>query len=127
MARGCGCVGGSCGCALTGGAGVEVSGIGTAADPYEIEAVVSELNGSIQFDDSASIDFTAVGAGTPTDPIVVTAVAKLPQTLQLPSYTTATRPAASTVGDARMIWNTTTSLPNFSDGTNWLDAAGSVA
>lgn len=44
----------------------------------------------------------------------------------LPSYTTAGRPAAGTTAVGTEIWNTTTTKPNYCDGTNWRDAAGTV-
>lgn len=43
------------------------------------------------------------------------------------NYTTAGRPAATAVPIGTMIYNTTTSIPNWSDGTNWKDAAGAAA
>ena len=44
---------------------------------------------------------------------------------KLPSYTTAGRPVASTV-PLSTIWNSTTGIPNFSNGVAWVDAAGAV-
>jgi hypothetical protein len=44
---------------------------------------------------------------------------------KLPSYTTAGRPVASTV-PLSSIWNSTTGIPNFSNGAAWVDAAGAV-
>jgi len=44
---------------------------------------------------------------------------------KLPSYTTAGRPAAASV-PLSTIWNSTTGIPNFSNGVAWVDAAGAV-
>lgn len=44
----------------------------------------------------------------------------------LPVFTDGTRPAASSVKVGTTIWNSDDNAPNFSDGTNWRDAAGSV-
>jgi hypothetical protein len=41
-------------------------------------------------------------------------------------YTTAERPAANTVAVGLGIFNTTTNKPNWSDGANWRDSAGTV-
>jgi hypothetical protein len=43
-----------------------------------------------------------------------------------PSYSNTTRPAASTVPVFTMIFNTDDHSPNFSDGTQWRDAAGNL-
>ena len=43
-----------------------------------------------------------------------------------PVYTNATRPAASSVDEGGMIYNSDDNAPNFSDGTNWRDAAGNI-
>lgn len=55
-----------------------------------------------------------------------TLVAPSGAALALPSYTNANRPAASSVAVGGAIWNTDDNAPNFSDGTNWRDAAGLV-
>ena len=44
----------------------------------------------------------------------------------LPSYSNATRPAATTIPARTAIWNTDDSAENFSDGTNWRDNAGNL-
>lgn len=48
---------------------------------------------------------------------------KLEQTI---TYTTATRPNAADVPVGSFFFNTTTNIPNFSDGKNWRDAAGAI-
>lgn len=45
---------------------------------------------------------------------------------QLPVYTDGTRPAANTLTAGSSIWNSSDNAPNYSDGTNWRDAAGAV-
>lgn len=42
------------------------------------------------------------------------------------NFTTGGRPSAAAVPTGTQIYNTTTSIPNFSDGTNWRDAAGTI-
>ena len=42
------------------------------------------------------------------------------------TYTTALRPNAKAVGIGKMIFNETTGLPNWSDGSQWVDATGST-
>lgn len=42
----------------------------------------------------------------------------------LPTYTNATRPAATTAG--MLIFNSDDNAPNVADGTNWRDMAGDV-
>lgn len=41
-------------------------------------------------------------------------------------YTTAGRPTAASVGAGAMIYNSSTTRPNWSDGANWRDAAGAI-
>lgn len=66
MAR-CGCSGGSCGCKVVAGHGVQVRGTGTADNPYAIDAFPL----SITVQDSSSIDLTLTGSGTPSDPFII--------------------------------------------------------
>lgn len=125
---GCGCAGSSCSCKIEVGDGLRVNGLGTLTDPIRIELDAIGLSDTVlQFQDSASVDFTVIGAGVPGDPLIVTAVTK-PRAngILLPQFTTAGRPAPGTAGVGAMIWNTSTNKPNFSDGTAWRDAAGTV-
>lgn len=46
--------------------------------------------------------------------------------IQLAIYSTVNRPDASTIPIGSMIFNTSTNIPNFSDGKNWRDAAGTI-
>lgn len=126
----CGCAGSGGNVLIEGRNGVTVTGIGTAVDPYIIEAVIPAINETVlQFEDSATINFTSTGNGTPSSPRSITASIIWPTTggLPVPVYTTALRPAANTVGVGRMIWNSTTKEPNFSDGVGWFDGAGAAA
>lgn len=45
---------------------------------------------------------------------------------QMITYTTATRPNPADVPVGSFFFNTTTNIPNFSDGTNWRNAAGTI-
>lgn len=47
-------------------------------------------------------------------------------TTRLRPYTTATRPTAAEAGQGVGIFNTTTNRPNWSDGANWRDSAGTI-
>lgn len=128
MAR-CSCAGSSCSCKVVAGGGIDVSGIGTEADPIVVTAEIRDLGPTIlQFNDGATINFTAAGDGTPASPRTVTAEIIWPTTaLPVPVFTTGARPAANTIGVGRMIWNSTTKKPNWSDGAAWYDAAGAAA
>lgn len=44
----------------------------------------------------------------------------------LPSFSDVTRPAPGDWPTFSMIWNTDDNAPNFTDGTNWRDAAGTI-
>ena len=45
---------------------------------------------------------------------------------ELITYTTSTRPKASDVKVGSVFFNTTTGIPNFSNGTDWVNSAGTV-
>ncbi len=45
---------------------------------------------------------------------------------QMINYTDTGRPDPSTIPVGSFFFNTTTNMPNFSDGTNWRDAAGII-
>lgn len=124
--RGCGCAGGACSCSVTGGDGIDVSGTGTAIDPFVVTAEIDQLAGTIVFSDSATIDFTVSGDGTPSSPMTVSAAIIVQTALSFPPYTTGSRPSAASVGAGKAIFNTTTGIPNWSDGTNWKNASGTT-
>jgi len=42
----------------------------------------------------------------------------------LPAYSDDDRPTASAQSPGFVVWNSTTGIPNYSDGTQWVDAAG---
>ena len=46
--------------------------------------------------------------------------------MKITEHSNADRPAASSVPVATMIWNSDDKAPNFSNGTNWIDANGNV-
>lgn len=73
MARNCNCAGSTCGCAMTGGNGISVSGIGTAANPFVISAEGQPVTGLLQVDDTTTVNLTLNGAGSITDPYVLSA------------------------------------------------------
>lgn len=121
MARNCGCGGASCGCNIVNGNGITVSGIGTATDPFFISANLGELAEALSFTDSASINFTVVGTGSPSDPMAVTAVI-IPQPFTV--YTTGGRPSAAAAGEGSFYYDSVLNKPAWSDGAVWRDAAG---
>lgn len=43
-----------------------------------------------------------------------------------PIYTNSTRPAAASWPKGTFFWNSDDNAPNYSDGTNWRDAAGNI-
>lgn len=63
-----GCCGESCGCKLTEGAGVTITGSGTPSDPFVINAA-----GNLGVSDSTSINLDLSGDGSSGDPFVLTA------------------------------------------------------
>ena len=76
MSPRCGCQD-SCSCLIVAGPGVTVEGIGTLERPYEIASESGTMEGRLAFDDSGGVDFTAIGAGSTTSPMVVSASAAL--------------------------------------------------
>jgi hypothetical protein len=118
----CSCAGATCGCKVQAGAGVTVTGRGTANDPYVIVATAGDVGTNLNFEDSASIDFTVVGEGTPGDPLIITAVAKRQN---LPTYTTTGAPDPAVWGEGAVYYDTTLNSPLFSNGTAWVPAGTS--
>lgn len=101
MAR-CGCSGSSCSCLIVAGSGVEVSGSGIESNPYVIDVVGSDIAGTINVQDTATIDLTRTGSGSSADPYVISGVA----TVKMTDLTDTT--GAPATGD----------VPVF-DGVNW--------
>lgn len=87
------------------------------AAPFSVDDFTSliQIGGSVTY--KWGLYVTKIGAGGES---------YFDGTVRASQYTTATRPAANTVGAGAMIWNTTTNKPNYSDGTNWRDAAGAI-
>lgn len=72
----CGCAD-ACSCLITAGEGINVEGIGTIENPYEITSESANLAGRVEFTDEGNVDFTATGVGTLNDPLTVFADAVL--------------------------------------------------
>lgn len=123
MARDCGCGGATCACLIEAGSGISVSGIGTASDPYYINAELAVLDQVLSIQDSTSINFTVTGSGTIADPMVVTGA-----TIARPfvAYPTVGRPSATTMGIGAYYYDTTLGKPAWSNGSVWKDAAGTT-
>lgn len=60
---------------VTGGSGINVTGSGTGADPYVVDATASSITGTIRVSDTATIDLTLDGSGSVTDPYDISAQA----------------------------------------------------
>jgi hypothetical protein len=69
--RNCNCAGSTCGCKVTAGSGIQVSGLGTAADPFVISNTGASISAAIQVGDTSTLDLTKSGSGTNVDPIVI--------------------------------------------------------
>lgn len=74
MAR-CNCSGNTCNCLVVAGAGIEVSGSGTPANPYLVSLTAPDIGETIRVNDTESVNLTLTGAGTPSDPLTLSAVA----------------------------------------------------
>jgi len=75
VARSCNCAGGACGCTITVGDGLTISGIGTAQSPFLIEVGDIAINQKIDFNDSENVFWTVSGGGETADPLQVEALA----------------------------------------------------
>jgi hypothetical protein len=71
-----GCGDQGCNCAVIGGAGITVTGSGTARDPYEIELETS-LEGTFVVEDTNTVNLSLVGQGIPGEPYRLSAVATM--------------------------------------------------
>lgn len=71
----CNCAGSSCGCSVTAGDGIEVTGTGTAANPFVISSNISDLPiaDSIAVTNSTSVELGKKGTGSFGDPVVLSA------------------------------------------------------
>jgi hypothetical protein len=99
----CTCDGGKCSCLVLAGSGIDVSGSGSASNPYIISAT-QDLTSRIQVADTDSVDMHATGSGTDDDPLTISADV----TLSLDDLTDVTAPTPSS-GDT-ITWN----------GTQWV-------
>ncbi|MDB5716256.1 MAG: hypothetical protein JWO15_3653 [Sphingomonadales bacterium] len=75
MAKNCGCAGSTCGCRVIGGIGIEVTGIGTAINPYVVtrDTTTDSINQQIKFNNSTTVELSKLGSGTAADPIILKA------------------------------------------------------
>lgn len=106
----CDCAGSTCQCLILAGAGIEVTGSGNTNNPYVVTATTT-IAGSLVVQDTATVDLTAVGAGSPVDPFVLSARA----TVAMEDLTNVTG-APPALGDT-LSWN----------GTAWVMAPPPVA
>jgi len=79
--------------------------------------------------------FAAVAAGSVSMAVVENSSEDVSNGLQVvnaaipmapPNFTTAGRPAFATMPSGSMIWNTTTTKPNFASAGGWRDATGAI-
>lgn len=104
MARRCGCAGTSCGCVISGGSNVTVSGAGTAEQPYLINFSAV----TVQVADTATLDLTRTGSGTALDPYIISGVVA-PVSLGTPTNTIANVSAVAPTNGQVLGWNNATS------------------
>jgi hypothetical protein len=71
MAR-CRCQSENCTCAVKAGTGVIITGSGSPADPWTVNAIPSAA-GTLRVEDTFTIDLVLSGSGTGTDPYVLRA------------------------------------------------------
>jgi len=74
------CGDGGCSCRILSGDGVTVSGSGTLSNPYVVSSDFSGIAQSIQVNDTPTVNLTLRGAGTPTDPLILSADTALKMT-----------------------------------------------
>lgn len=119
----CNCAGSTCACKVQAGAGVTVTGIGTASNPYVVTATIGQASSVLSFDDTPTIVWTISGDGTPTDPLQIEAA--VPRQ-KWPIYPTSGRPSASVWGEGSFYYDSTLDKPLWSNGSVWKDAAGTT-
>jgi hypothetical protein len=76
MARTCSCTG-VCNCIVLSGDGIEVTGVGTAVDPYVVAAIRDTV---VQGSDTTTVSVQVVGSGIEADPYIVSADATVRMT-----------------------------------------------
>lgn len=100
MARNC-CGGGlGCGCKVSAGDGIIISGSGTASDPFVITSEVTSFAASFVAQDTTTVNMNLVGSGTNADPFILSADTSIAMT-QLSDWDD---PAGPSVGDVP-VWN----------------------
>lgn len=75
MPGGCGCAGQSCGCSIVNGAGISVTGVGSASNPFivSIDNAAFSIGSQVKVGDTTTIDMSITGDGTPLDPLLIQA------------------------------------------------------
>lgn len=76
MAR-CDCAGGRCSCAVIAGPGVEVTGSGEAANPYQISAIGQDITGKLTVSDTPTLALSRQGEGTTNEPYNINGVVRI--------------------------------------------------
>lgn len=100
MARNC-CGGGlGCGCKISPGDGIAISGSGTASDPFVITSDAASFATTFVAQDTPTVNLTLVGSGTVADPLILSASSVLAMT-QLSDWDD---PAGPGVGEVP-VWN----------------------
>lgn len=91
----CGCAGSTCSCLVMPGAGIRISGTGTAANPYVIEAAASTISGLLKVTDTPTLDLSLTGVGSVTEPFNLSGVARA----SMATLTDVNDPGGPTPGD----------------------------
>lgn len=105
----CDCQGGLCSCVIISGEGAEVTGGGTSTNPY-IVSMAGDLIQRITVVDTDTVDMEANGAGTVSDPLILSSHAKI----SMDGLTDVTAPAPA-LGDS-LVW----------DGSQWVSQPPAV-
>ena len=67
----------TCACILEEGVGIEITGSGTATDPYVITSTVTDLSQFLRVVDTTTVNLTLSGTGTTEDPLELRAYSTL--------------------------------------------------
>ena len=73
----CGCAGNVCSCLIVAGDGISVTGTGTSANPYIVDATSSTISGLLRVTDTPTLDLTLGGAGSDADPYNISGVVRV--------------------------------------------------
>lgn len=98
--------------------------VGTPTVIQRTAAQIEAMNGLQEAVQAGDVSYSVTPSATETASQVYQ-VLDVANPDKLPSYTTAGRPAAASV-PLSTIWNSTTGIPNFSNGVAWIDATGAV-